>query len=170
MQRRAFCRLATLAGAGGTVSCSSTPEVPTEQWPGTAFDSVRAFVYACEADKNKTFVRPDGSLHPGVLNGKGVLLSRAQTDRLLAAGRRYVKPTSRSACYVPHHAFVFYAAGRPVACMEICFTCHRHNSSPSGLPQAMDYDAIWTLLHELGVYADITPGCYLRRWIQGPSH
>ena len=168
MNRRSFSRLA-LTSAAASFGCRAVPSVAPATWPGVPFDAVHAFVYACEADRDKSFLRPDGSLHPGILNGSGVLLSRGQTNRLLAAGRRQVKPKGHTACYVPHHAFLFSSAGKPVACMEICFTCHRHQSIPGGLPQDMDYDALWTILHELGVYADTTPGCYLRKWQARPA-
>ena len=164
MKRRIFARTSLLAAAAAASGCAGAPEAEAATWPGTDFDEVRAFVYACEADRDKTFVRADGSLHPGVLNAPGVRLTNEQAARLLAAGRRRVRVPGRTACYVPHHAFVFYRAGRPVAVMEICFTCHRHASVPRGLPQEMDYDALWALLHELGVMADTTPGCYEAAW------
>jgi hypothetical protein len=33
----------------------------------------------------------------------------------------------------------------------------------------MDYDDLWSLLHELGVYADTSPGGYLRKWQARPA-
>jgi hypothetical protein len=34
-------------------------------------------------------------------------------------------------CYDPHHAIIFYSnSGKPVCCIEICFTCNRVKISP----------------------------------------
>jgi hypothetical protein len=166
MNRQTFLRALGAAGFGSVLSsCSVLNPEPSGRvsWPPAQFASVRAFVYSCEAERDVTFLRKDGSMHPGVLNAPGALLSPGQVTRLVDAITVFKARPKRTACYVPHHAFVFYdASGRPVACFEVCFTCHRHEATPDGLPSQVDYDVLWTIIHELGVAADTTKGYYKR--------
>ena len=134
-------------------SCASAPVsgVPVA-WPPAKFASVRAFVYDCDADKTVSFFQKDGATHRGVINGQGALLSETQVRRLMPALTTETVRKHRTACYLPHHAFLFYdAAGRVVAHTEICFTCTIQRSSPVGLPEHINFQAVWDLLRELGV-------------------
>lgn len=154
MNRHSFLRL-TGAGLMGAVlsSCASAPvsSVPVA-WPPARFSTVRAFVYDCDADQSVGFFQKDGRVAKGVINGPGVVLSDAQVRRLMPALTTPAKRKNHSACFIPHHAFVFYdAAGRVVAHTEICFNCSAQKSYPAGLPDSINYQAVWDLLRELGV-------------------
>jgi hypothetical protein len=100
-------------------------------------------------------------MHTGVINTPGILLSAAQVKRLLATANTPAPLLKYKACYVPHHAFVFYdASDKPVATLEVCFTCNRHIATPDGTPKHIDYGALWTLLREAGVPAERGPYYY----------
>ncbi len=159
-----LCALALPACFG--VGCVSPAASGTGSWPGqVSFTTVRGFTYACEADRDPTFVRANGELHPGNLTPGGVRLSAEQVRRLMTALNTPTPMKGRTACYVPHHAFVLYdAADRPVASVDVCFTCHHSKSRTRGLPSHFDYGALWQLVHELGLPADTTPGYYRRLW------
>lgn len=165
MKRTDFLKALCAAPVAALSACSTTsaPVAPGngQQWPPVAFSSVRAFVYDCEAElRNMSFLK-NGRMHTGVINAPGALLNADQTTRLLAilntpSTREKYKP-----CYVPHHAIVFYdAAGQPVANIEICFTCSRHIATPGGNPDIINYGALWSLMHELGVPAQRGEGYY----------
>lgn len=154
MNRLSFLRF-TGAGLAGAVlsSCASAPVsgIPVA-WPPAKFSTVRAFVYDCDADDTKGFFQKNGAVAKGVINGPGALLSPAQVQRLLPALTTETPRKNHTACYLPHHAFVFYdAAGRVVAHAEICFNCTIQRSFPAGLPGHINFQAVWDLLRELGV-------------------
>ena len=91
-------------------------------------------------------------MHRGILNGPGVLLTDAQVQRLMPALTTPTVRPHRTACYLPHHAFLFYdKAGRVIAHTEICFTCAVQRSSPVGLPDHINYQTVWDILREAGV-------------------
>lgn len=158
---RAFGAVAAGASLPGCLTLHGTHDSVPPYWPTKPFARVRGFAYACEVGKNVSFFQKDGSIHPGLLNGPGVVLSNDQADRLLKALTTPTPRQGRTACYVPHHAFVFYdKADRPIAHVEICFTCRHSRFSPGGLPSHFDYQALWQLVHELGIPADTTPKYY----------
>lgn len=103
----------------------STLSLLGASWPEVAYDEVRAFAWNPAKTKGK-LIGPEMSLAPGVIDPKGVQLNDAQVKALLVAEARrrpWLGPFIGSACYEPHNAFIFYAEGKPVAWMEICFTC-----------------------------------------------
>lgn len=134
-------------------SCSTPgPAGPPVSWPNRAFSQVRAFVYYCGADKSVHFFQEDGSLHAGILNPGGTLLTSAQVQRLMPALTTPTPRRHRTACYLPHHAFLFYNnRGDVVAHTEICFTCTIQRSSPEGLPEHINFQSVWDILGEAGV-------------------
>ena len=75
-------------------------------WP-VKFASVRAFVYDCRADRSVGFFQKDGTRHRGVINGPGALLTKTQVQRLMPALTTATARQHRTACYHPHHAFLF---------------------------------------------------------------
>jgi len=167
MKRSVFLKSLCAASAAGLSACSttSTPSAGTgTSWPSVAYKSVRAFVYDCEAEhQNMTFLNKGGRIHDGVINAPGALLSPAQVARVISIASTPATRDKYKPCYVPHHAIVFFDdAERPVACLEICFTCRRHIASPSGTPDIIDYPALWALMHELGVPAERGEGYYRR--------
>ena len=79
------------------------------------------------------------TLKPGVVHKDGTALSPEQITRLRAAvtGRHPVH--GGAFCYIPHNAFVFSNdAKKPVAFVEICFTCFGYRAEPKGT--AKNYD------------------------------
>lgn len=154
MNRESFLRLGGACLAGALLSsCASAPVSGTPvAWPPVPFATVRAFVYDCDADRSVNFFQKDGSRHRGIINGPGVLLTESQVQRLMPALTTATVRKHRTACYLPHHAFLFYdAAGRVVAHTEICFTCTIQRSFPAGLPEHINFQAVWDLLREAGV-------------------
>jgi len=144
---------ALLTGAA-LVSCASAPSPAGGggAWPPAKFASVRAFVYDCDADGTRHFFQKDGALARGIINGPGVLLTEAQVKRLLPALTTETPRDHRTACFLPHHAFVFYdAGGRVVAHTEVCFTCTIQQSFPAGLPGHIQFQKVWDILLEAGV-------------------
>ena len=154
MNRESFLRLSATGLLGAVLSsCASAPVsgVPVA-WPPAKFASIRAFVYDCDADRSVGFFQKDGSMAKGIINGPGALLTEDQVKRLMPALTTETVRKHRTACYLPHHAFLFYnAAGQVVAHTEICFTCTIQRSSPAGLPEHINFQAVWDILREAGV-------------------
>lgn len=168
MKRSSFlASLTASAAALAFSSCATTPgpgsaaPATAASWPPADFKTVRAFVYDCEAERSVGFWHADGTMHKGVLNAPGTVLTKDQTRRLLAAIRTATPKKGRTICYVPHHAFVFCnAASQPVATLEVCFTCNKYIATPAGLPDHFDLGPLWGILHELKVPAEATKGYY----------
>lgn len=154
MNRQHFLRLAAPSLAAALLpSCAApAPAIPPKNWPPTPFATVRAVVYDCDADHSVSYFQKDGRPHRGTINGPGALLSPAQVRTLLPILSTPSPRPHRSACYLPHHAFLFCdPSGRVVAHSEICFNCSVQRSSPDGLPAHINFQALWNLLRELGV-------------------
>ena len=169
MKRSTFLRSLGATSAITLTGCSTTapPPATAGAWPGRSFKTVRAFVYDCEAGHGMSFFRKDGTMHKGVLNAPGTLLSPGQVEQLIAAVNRPTPIDRRKPCYVPHHAFVFYnESDKPVANLEVCFTCRRSIATPEGIPDHFDYVALWNLLHELKVPAERGPYFYRQLYRQ----
>lgn len=120
------------------------------QWPQARFDSVRAFCYDYTAEKSRSFLN-NGRMHVGVMDPKGVELSPSQVERLVAAITVSQPRSARTPCFAPHHAFVFYSHGKPVAVFEMCFGCNQFQGHPGGLPEYIDTQVLWTLCKELNL-------------------
>ena len=154
MNRLSILRLlAALAACLGFVSCAGTPSpAQSAAWPNRPFSSVRAFVYDCDADKSVDFIQSNGQVSKGVINGQGALLTADQVTRLMPVLTTATPRNGRTACFVPHHAFVFYDAnGQRVANVDVCFTCALMKSHPEGLPKHVNYPALWAILEEAKV-------------------
>jgi len=125
--------------------------VAGEKFPAAKFDEVRAFVYNLNStpEYSKSFVQEDGQLHPSNCSGEGFLLNPQQREKLIAA-LNAKKKNEGALCYIPHHAFVFYKAGKPVASIDICFLCGNFRSQPSKTP-AIDFGAIIQIMSEIGL-------------------
>lgn len=120
-------------------------------WPNVAYTEVRGYCYDYTAEKASSFF-VDGRMHVGVKDAAGVKLSPVQTKRLLAALTVSHDKQSRTACYKPHHAFVFYnAVEKPVAVFEMCFGCNKFIATPGGVPEYIDYTDLANLTQELGL-------------------
>lgn len=117
---------------------SSLPARAAEKWPGVRFSEVRAYAWPADTE-TEAVILPDKSLMAGVLNENGALLTSQEVQRLRSAvtGRHADHPVM--ACYTPHNAFVFYGAGKkPVAFVEICFSCFVYRAEPEGSAKNWD--------------------------------
>jgi len=122
-------------------------------WPGMAYDEVRAYRHDHTAEETETFLDPRiGRMHSGVMDRKGVKLNAAQTKQLMAAITR-----SRSRRAAARRAtsrtmrLCSSGKGHPVAVFEMCFGCNRQKSYPAGTPEYIDRQALWDLTAELGL-------------------
>jgi hypothetical protein len=119
-------------------------------WPGKPYSYVKAYCY--DYTDGPTSFMTNGQMHPAVMDPAGVRLTPAQTQRLVRAATVSQERTTRTPCYAPHHAFVFYdTKGQCVAVFEMCFGCNSQVFYPSGGPEYVDRDALWELTAELGL-------------------
>ena len=138
---------------------SYLPAPAAEKWPGVPFSEVRAYAWPADTQE-EAVILPDKSLLPGVLNENGALLTSKEVQRLRNAvtGRHADHPIM--ACYTPHNAFVFIdAKKKPVAFVEVCFTCLMYRAEPAGVAQNFDLLALAGIFsaHKLpmGEYRDL---------------
>ena len=148
--------------------CVVVPTV-SAAWPGVPFAEVRAYAWPVKEQVGVVFstvITKDGRLEPGALNPKGALLSKSQTDRLLAEQSRRLKgERARSGCYNPHNAFVFSdQQGKTVAFIEICFDCSNARIQP--LDEDCDPQVpVWAeIFAELGLPTGRHSLRYLKKW------
>ncbi|MCE9519793.1 MAG: hypothetical protein K8R87_09610 [Verrucomicrobia bacterium] len=137
------------------LSACQTPPSPAPgtrvNWPGVPFKEVRAYCYDYTAEARSSFWA-QGRMHQGVMDPKGVKLSPAQVQRLLADITVSQPAATRTNCYKPHHAFMFFdAKGQVVAVFEMCFGCNQFVATPGGLPEYIDYKKLYQLTHDLGL-------------------
>jgi hypothetical protein len=118
------------------------PAKRKQGFPGIAFTEVRAFAFDLRNDARPICERPldpDGTTCKTVQK-PGVVLTAEQTKRLLAVLARRGTWGAGSACWLPHHGFVFYdEAGVPVAEIGVCFLCDMLVASPA-IPGAKKAD------------------------------
>jgi hypothetical protein len=120
-------------------------------WPPAAYDEVRGYCYDFQADISRSFMHSN-RMHKGVMDPKGVLLSKEQTAQLVEAVTVSQPKSARTPCYAPHHAFVFYSKGSPVAVFEMCFGCNQFKNYPGEtLPEYVDTASLWNLCQQLGL-------------------
>ena len=142
------CSFIPYFGVGAAPSPSPGYRV---EWPNRSFSEVRAYCYDYTADDQVSFM-VNGQMHRGVLDPAGVKLTRAQTERFLAAITTSLPKQKRTPCYKPHHAFVLYGADKQiVAVFEMCFGCNQFRETPNGLPEYVDTAVLYTLCQELGL-------------------
>jgi hypothetical protein len=116
------------------------------QWPGMRYSDVRAYAY--DGREGLAPLVTNGKLGPTVLKKSEVRLSTQQIERLLKAHRNG-NWREISACWSPHHGFVFYSTrGKAVAWVEVCFTCSGTRESPDSGP-GFDIKALRRLCEEL---------------------
>lgn len=173
-----FRLLAALTVSTLLASCSTVPYFgvgaapspavgTTVNWPGKPFTEVRAYCYDYTAEKEGSFFI-NGRMHKGVMDPKGVKLTPTQVTTLVDALTTSQDKQSRTPCYKPHHAYVFYGAkGEVVAVFEMCFGCNKFEETPDGLPEYVDTGALYKLTGDLGLplgegNAFYTNACRLR--------
>jgi hypothetical protein len=94
----------------------------------------------------------NGKMHPGVMDPNGVTLTAEQVQRLIRGAVISQPKSTRTPCYAPHHAFVFFdAKGKSVAVFEMCFGCNSQRFYPEGGPEYVNRAALWELTGELGL-------------------
>jgi len=151
----------TLSGALLWLLVSAVSLLAGDKWPGIPFATVRAYAWPGD-DEPEAVILEGMHLAPGVLNKEGALLSAKQVGRVRDAvtGKHPSHPSA--ACYVPHNALVLYnAGGKPVAFVEICFTCLGYRAQPKTPDAAKNFDllalaALFSELHlPMGEYADL---------------
>lgn len=121
-------------------------------WPGVAFDEVRAYCYDYTAEHTSTFYNlQTAHMHRGVMDPHGVKMTKDQIARLMDGITISQPKGDRTACYAPHHAFMFFNKGRPVAVFEMCFGCNRQTSFPAGTPEYVNRESLYYLTRELGL-------------------
>lgn len=127
-------------------------------WPHVPYTEVRAFAWKSDR-AGHTVILPKHRPAKGALQPKGVLLSQPQTALLLEAQARRMQPRPAAMCYTPHHAFIFYQEGKPVAHIEICLDCLGARVSPGDPDCDPDYLLLGELCAELklplGRYANL---------------
>ncbi len=137
-------------------------------WPDVKYSQVRAYFYNAASAHDCRILDPKGRLDPSVVDKNGVVLDASQVARLLAAinGRQRLHPMT--ACYVPHHAFIFYNAwGRRVAVFEFCLECLKASADPNTAGPYYNYPALAELIADLHLplgpkFKD--PAAYRRRY------
>jgi hypothetical protein len=119
-----------------------------DSWPGVPFTTVRAYSWPESANGG---IVPGMKPAPKVINKKGTLLTADQVHRLQVAASHRQREVDIYQCYNPHNAFVFYnAADKPVAYLELCFSCLGNRAQPPIPPSCVpNYFSLATLFEEL---------------------
>jgi hypothetical protein len=119
-------------------------------WPDVKYAQVRAYFYNTASEHDCRILDSKGHLDPSVTDKDGVVLNADQIARLLAAinGPQRLHPIT--ACYVPHHAFIFYNSwGRRVAVFEFCLECLKGSADPNTAGPYYNYPALAELAADL---------------------
>jgi len=118
-------------------------------WPRAEYTEIRAYAYNLDGRSRQHSILVAGKLHPTVVNPDGVLLTKAQEAKLIAAinGKHPTHPVA--SCFIPRHAFIFYHHRKVVASVDICFECLVSDSTPAGISQPNDLPALDELCDEL---------------------
>lgn len=93
-------------------------------------------------------LKEGGSLHPGVINPKGVTLSAGQIWRL--RGMLTNTRVTSKRCHNPHHGLVFYDPdGKALGCVNFCFGCNTATGFYLGEGVYWDWKSLRSLFKEL---------------------
>ena len=132
-------------------AAENPPAGTQSQWPPAQYDEVRAYCYDFQADISRSFLHHD-RMHAGVMDPKGIKMSADQIDRLVKSVSISQPKSARTPCYAPHHAFVFYSKGAPVAVFEMCFGCNQFKGYPgAGLPEYVNTPELYRICQELNL-------------------
>jgi len=128
--------------------------VPRDPWPKVNFTKVVGYCYDSTADKtNDDIIDKNYKLHKGIIASATVTLTKKQTSKLISILAQ--PPKQRhipAACFIPHHAFVFYDADNDVvAHVSICFMCIGRTASPSNLRAKLDYASLEKFSRSIGL-------------------
>jgi hypothetical protein len=76
----------------------------------------------------------DSLIDVAALTSRVTAQARISKEHLAATYKAVIDGQSRfpvADCYDPHHAIVFYShGGKPICCIEICFSCNRVKAAP----------------------------------------
>jgi hypothetical protein len=119
----------------------------SDSWPPVPFTTVRAYAWPGNLG-NPAGILPGMKLAPRCINKEGTLLTADQVHRLQVAASHRQRKVDIFQCYNPHNAFVFYnAANKPVAYLELCFSCLGNRAQPpippSNVPNYLSLAAIF---------------------------
>lgn len=119
-------------------------------WPGVDFTEVKAYHWPVKMD-TKSLIDKKFKLLKGVVNPKGIVLSKEQVTMLRksAIGKHPAHPAA--ACYIPHNLFVFYKDKKPVAYLEICFDCLGYRTYPESKSENLDVLTIAKICQQLKI-------------------
>ena len=102
------------------------------KWPDAKFTHVIGFLYNNPYEPGSGLIQ-NGRLLSDLLEkhkSTQTQLSGEQVSRLVTAAFFSDSKHPHSACYEPHHIFVFFDAEKPVAAIEVCFECLNIHSWP----------------------------------------
>lgn len=155
MNSKLACALlvAMLLTTAGRASDANPPaaSAPAAEgsWPNVKYTEVKAYAWPVGDREPETLISNDFSLQPGGMNKDGAVLSKEQTAKLIAAVTGKHERVIPAKCYEPHNLFVFYDGTKPVAYLELCFTCSGKRAQPEGVAENIDYKALKAIFEEL---------------------
>lgn len=132
-------------------------------WPSSRYDKVVGYQFVnYSSTSSSALADTKGRLTLARLDEvkrREAVLSNQQIDRLIDAVFIPDKePASHAVCYDPHHIFVFYFKGRPVAAFEACFRCMNSNCRPPSKQRIdVNYSKLAELCLELGLGVEAPP-------------
>lgn len=116
-----FCIAYTIRDADARDTRPNDPEDPFRDAGG-------------EDIRHGSILRSDSLIDVAALTSRTVAQARISKEHLTATYKAVIDGHSRfpvRECYDPHHAIIFYSnGGKPVCCIEICFSCNRVKISP----------------------------------------
>lgn len=119
-----------------------------KSWSGVEYTEVRAYAWHAKREGTKV-IQEDMSPKARAINPEGALLSPDQVKRLLAAAGGNHPRYNPKRCHIPHNAFVFYdAKKKPVAYLELCFSCLNHRPKSETTAQHLDWVSLATIFDE----------------------
>lgn len=107
------------------------------EWPPEGTTQIRAYTFS---GRPKNLIFENDKFDPSVQPKEGFLLSKKQvrevTHILLNSSHDY----GQYACFEPRNALVCYDSnGKPLASLNICFTCVKSKASPAKFSKSFDY-------------------------------
>ena len=144
------------------VSCTGGKEARWG-WPVAKYDKVVGYQFVNYGySTSSPLADSKGRLTLTRLNEvkrKEAVLSNQQVNALVDAIFIPDKePVSHAVCYDPHHIFVFYSKGDPVAAFEVCFRCMNSNCRPASRRETdVNYARLTQLCMELGLGTEAPP-------------
>jgi hypothetical protein len=117
------------------VSAWSQTETATKtaNWPYKTYDTVIGYQFRNPEHQSLVGVvfGKSGMVEFNKLKTKEAHLNEQETSELLAGCFDAPQVMEGAFCYDPHHIFVFFSSGTPVATIEICFGCGEVRAWPN---------------------------------------